>query len=195
MDEKLHPIFSSRFYSFIDEDRLLATNCPFHHTDIWTVGKVVTTSEYIILKLFDNDMAFCNVTLTFPNVCKSYAKHICRTYSCNAVGRLSSTASWWRHQMAIFSALLALCVGNSPVSGEFPSQRPVTRSFDVFFDLRLNKQLSKQSRRWWFETPSRSLWRHCDDYLRLNINLRANRSKWNWSRLERAKFTSMKHGD
>ena len=41
-----------------------------------------------------------------------------------------------------------------------PLKRPVTRSFDVFFDLRLNKWLSKQSRRWGFETPSRSLWRH-----------------------------------
>ena len=40
-----------------------------------------------------------------------------------------------------------------------PAQRPVTRSFDVFFDLRLNKRLSKQSRGWWFEKPSRSLWR------------------------------------
>ena len=45
--------------------------------------------------------------------------------------------------METFSALLALCAGNSPVSGEFPSQRPVTRSFDVFFDLRPNKRLSK----------------------------------------------------
>ena len=51
--------------------------------------------------------------------------------------------------------------GNSPVTGEFPSHRPVTRSFDDFFDLRLNKRLSKQSRRRWFETPSLSLWRHC----------------------------------
>ena len=51
---------------------------------------------------------------------------------------------------------------NSPVTGVFPSQRPVTRSFDVFFDLRLNKGLSEQSRRRWFETPSRSLWRHCN---------------------------------
>ena len=41
--------------------------------------------------------------------------------------------------------------GISPVTGEFPSQRPVTRSFDVLFDLRLNKRLSKQSRRRWFE--------------------------------------------
>ena len=53
-------------------------------------------------------------------------------------------SSWWRHQIEAFSALLALCAGNSPVTGEFLAQRPVTRSFDVFFDLRLNKQLSKQ---------------------------------------------------
>ena len=58
-----------------------------------------------------------------------------------------------------FSALPVFCAGNSPVTGEFPAQRPVTRSFDVFFDLRLNKRWSKQSWGWWFETPSRSLWR------------------------------------
>ena len=46
--------------------------------------------------------------------------------------------------METFSALLALCAGNSPVTGEFPSQRPVTQSFDVFFDLSLNKRLGKQ---------------------------------------------------
>ena len=66
--------------------------------------------------------------------------------------------------METFSASLVLCAGNSPVTGEFPAQRPVTRSFDVFFDLRLNKRLSKQSWGWWFETPSRSLWRHCNVY-------------------------------
>ena len=69
---------------------------------------------------------------------------------------------WWRHQMETFSALLAICAGNSPVSGEFPAQRPVTRSFDVFFDLRLNKRLSKQSWGWWFETLPRPLWRQCN---------------------------------
>ena len=62
--------------------------------------------------------------------------------------------------METCSALLALCL--SPVTGEFPSQWPVTRSFYFFFDLRLNKRLSKQSWGWWFETPSRSLWRHCN---------------------------------
>ena len=71
--------------------------------------------------------------------------------------------SWWRHQMETFSTLLAFCVGNSPVTGEFPSQRPVTWSFDVFFDLHLNKPLGKQSWGWWFETTSHSLWLHCND--------------------------------
>ena len=54
--------------------------------------------------------------------------------------------------METFSALLALCAGNSPGTGEFPAQRPVTRGFDVFFYLHLNKRLSKQ-----FETPLRQL--------------------------------------
>ena len=49
--------------------------------------------------------------------------------------------TWWRHQMETFSALLALCAGTSPATGEFPAHRPVTRSFDIFFDLRLNKHL------------------------------------------------------
>ena len=74
----------------------------------------------------------------------------------------SSATSWWRHQMETFPALLAICAGNSPVPGEFPTQRPVSRSFAVFFDLRLNKQLSKQSWGWWFETLSGSLWRQCN---------------------------------
>ena len=56
--------------------------------------------------------------------------------------------AWWRHQMETFSALLAICAGNSSVTGEFPAQRPVTQSFDVFFDLRLNKRFSKQSLGW-----------------------------------------------
>ena len=64
--------------------------------------------------------------------------------------------------METFSALLALWVGNSPVTGEFPSQRPVTWSFYVFFDMSLSKRLSKQSRRQWFEAPSCSLWHHCN---------------------------------
>ena len=65
--------------------------------------------------------------------------------------------------METFSALLVICVGNSTVSGEFPTQRPVTRSFDIFFDLRLNKWLSKQPWGWWFKTLSCPLWFHCNE--------------------------------
>ena len=57
----------------------------------------------------------------------------------------------------IFRVTGTLC---GEFTGEFPTQRPVTRSFDIFFDLCLNKRMSKQSRRWWFETPLRALWRY-----------------------------------
>ena len=56
----------------------------------------------------------------------------------------SAVHLWWRHQMETISALLAICARNSPVAGEIPTQGPVMRSFDVFYDLRLNKRLSKQ---------------------------------------------------
>ena len=65
--------------------------------------------------------------------------------------------------METFSALLAICAGISPVLGEFPAQRPVALSFDVFFDLRLNKRLSKHLWGWWFETLSPPFWRHCNE--------------------------------
>ena len=78
----------------------------------------------------------------------------------NSTSATQVDCAWWRHQMETFSALLTICAGNSPVPGEFPTQRPVTRSFDVFFDLRLNKRLRKQSWGWWFETLPCPLWRH-----------------------------------
>ena len=59
----------------------------------------------------------------------------------------------------IFRVTGPLC-GDFTGPGEFPTQRPVTRCFDVFFDLRLDKRLSKQPWGWWFETRSWSLWRH-----------------------------------
>ena len=102
------------------------------------------------------------------------------------------TVSWWRHQMETFSTLLAICAGNSPITSEFPAQRPVTRSLDVFFDLHLNKRLSKQWWGWWLKTPSRPLWRQCivkqaggkimpthfrKDYFGKNIRVRFNAKK------------------
>ena len=64
----------------------------------------------------------------------------------------------------IFRITGPLC-GEFTGPGEFPTQRPVTRSFDVFFELRLNKRLSKQPWGWWFETPSWSLWRQCNEIM------------------------------
>ena len=70
----------------------------------------------------------------------------------------SDEITWWHHQMEAFSASLALFVGNSPVTGEFPSQRPVMRSFDVFFDLHLIIALGG-----WFcrDVLPVTCWEHC----------------------------------
>ena len=111
--------------------------------------------------------AICLIAV--PAEIRIHRKHLCSLDSFYMVKACTSSRlllsifivfSWWRHQMETFSELLAICAGNSPVPGEFPAQRPVTRSFDVFFDLRLNKRLSKQPWGWWFETPAWSLWRH-----------------------------------
>ena len=103
------------------------------------------------------------------------------------VSQWGNPISWWRHHMETFSALLAIWAGNSPVTGEFPAQRPVSRSFGVFFDLPLNKRLSKQSWGWWFETLSRPLWRHSNDGIITWIIL----INWNWW-YNRYKFTQRK---
>ena len=68
----------------------------------------------------------------------------------------------------IFRLTDPLC-GEFTGPDEFPTQRPVTRSFGVFFDLRLNKRLSKQPRCWWFETLLWSLWRHCNEPISLTL--------------------------
>ena len=96
--------------------------------------------------------------------CQPSIKPTCTVNNNNpaSAGHVCVWDPWWRHPMQTFSALLAICAGNSPVTGEFPAHRPVTQSFDIFFDLRLNKRLSKQSWGWWFETPSCPLWRHCN---------------------------------
>ena len=63
---------------------------------------------------------------------------------------------WYHHQMETFSVSLALREGNPPVTSGLPSQRPVTGSFDIFFDMRLNKWLSKRD--------AGDLRRHCAHY-------------------------------
>ena len=90
-------------------------------------------------------------------------------YCVNLNGR-TPTKFAWKNMMTpsngnIFRVTGPLC-GEFTGPGEFPAQRPVTRSFDVFFDLRPNTRLSKQPWGWWFETPSWSWWRHCNEWNR-----------------------------
>ena len=68
---------------------------------------------------------------------------ICSKIISQQRGDLDRTYKWWRHQMETFSTLLAICAGKSSITGEFPAQRAVTRSFDVIIDLGLNKWLGK----------------------------------------------------
>ena len=89
---------------------------------------------------------------------------------------LEGSRSWSAYIMMtsskgnIFRVTGALCAGNSPVPLNFPHKRPVTRRFDVFFELLLNKRLSKQSWGRWFETPPWSLWRQCNDICLVEIH-------------------------
>ena len=70
--------------------------------------------------------------------------------------------AWWRHKMKTFSALLAICVGNSPVTDEFPHKGQWRGALMFSLICTWKKRLRKQSWGWWFETPSRSLWCHCN---------------------------------
>ena len=64
--------------------------------------------------------------------------------------------------MEVFPAFRVLCEGNSSLTDGFSSQRPVTRSYDVYFELRQNERLCKKSRHRWFETLLCSSWCHCN---------------------------------
>ena len=113
----------------------------------------------------------CVVVIKLPHIIShsSCNQDIVRVY----IGRVCLFSHWFPHLRTarrtmktssngnIFRVTGPLC-GEFTGPGEFPAQRPVTRSFDVFFDLRLNKRLSKQSWGWWFETPPWSLWRQCN---------------------------------
>ena len=84
----------------------------------------------------------------------------------------------------IFRVTGHLCGEFTGHTGEFPEQKPLTRTLDIFFDLRLNKRLSKQSLGWWFETPSHPLCRHCNVTMIYHEHLK----QWNMSCLIPLRF-------
>ena len=111
-------------------------------------------SDYVLLISPSNadnvTMQFRNPTIVTQSREKWYLTRLVSIYSMMT----SSNGNIFR----VTGSLCAEFTG----PGVFPTQRPVTRSFGVFFDLLLNKPLSKQQWGWWFETPSWSLWRQCN---------------------------------
>ena len=85
------------------------------------------------------------------------------------IGNTHTDTPWWLHQMETFLVLLALYAGNWPVAGEFPHKGQWRGALMFYFDLRLNKGLIKQLWGWWLETPSRSLWCHCNAHTQPGI--------------------------
>ena len=143
----------------------------FHYNDVTisaTASQITSLTIYLLIRLFSSHQrkhqklrvtGLCegNLPLTgeFHAQRAGNAENVSIWWQPDAIIRIMflngftkyqiiNAITWWHHQMETFSALLAICAGNSPVPGEFPTQRPVTRSFDVLFDLCLNKRLSKQ---------------------------------------------------
>ena len=124
-------VFTSYSYKYIPKQQLLC--------------KLLLPSCCICLVLFMH-VTFCNIIVCF----------LTAPLVTIVTGRIYSmkTSSYGN----VFG-VTGFCAGKSPVTCEFSPQRPLTRIFDVFFDLHLNQQLDKQSKHRWFETPSRSVWR------------------------------------
>ena len=127
------------------------------------VYKLKLHRSHLALKQSSRLFDFLSASQNILNDIDPLSLHITKAWSYQH-NTTKQCSPWWRHQMEPFSALLAICMGNSQGTDEFSTQRPVTLSFDVFFDLHLNKRLSKQHWGWWFETPSRTSWRHCNHY-------------------------------
>ena len=142
----------------IDKDSLL------HITYFAVVRNQIYIQHVNLIKLCSRDRkTYISQPLTRISIIYSFKTKDQKSYrkfgdSCGAC-RLTSMLMMTSSNGNIFRVTGPLC-GEFTGPGEFPTQRPVTRSFDVFFDLRLNKQLNKQSWGWWFETLSRPFWRH-----------------------------------
>ena len=140
----------------------LATHIQFHkHTDVYIVWSCILYNGL--------NHRVCVVVSRVCRCCVFYFDSIdllleLEVYRCTKRSRATMTSS----NGNIISVTGSLC-GEFTGPGEFPAQRPVTRSFDVFFDLRLNKPLSKQPWGRWFETPSWSLWRQCNGILMFEL--------------------------
>ena len=108
---------------------------------LWTVTQLIGSwrpTAFLLPNVW-SFIEYCNVCQVSQTVGYVFAWASCqiRQIACCQESLLchwhqwTPEITWWRHQMETLSALLDLCAGNSPVNGEFPLQRPITRSFDV----------------------------------------------------------------
>ena len=116
----------------------------------------------------------CNVFLCYNKSHQSIGADSITTTKQNIAVRIHDDVIKWKH----FARYCPLC---REFTGVFPSQGTVVWSFDVSFDLSLNKLLSKQLTCRWFETPSRSFWRHCKVFYCVCLHIPKG-SKWLWHR-------------
>ena len=137
-------------------DRSFKISCSFGRSARFIESRFAVRNYIACAPSMQSHPLICNAICT----CTSPWSHDQWLFNLKKTRHGSCQVPWWRHQMETFSASLAICVGNSLVTGEFPAQMPVTRSVDVPFDLLLNKRLSIQGWGWLFETPSCPLWRH-----------------------------------
>ena len=133
------------------------------HENLWISFKISLKYHYRnILFHISEEGALCNPV----DICavRKYAENASHDYP---TGPLNMMTSWNGNIFCVTGHLCGELTGPS----EFPAQKPVTQSFVVFFDLRLNKRLSKQSWGWWFETPSRPIWSHRNEIVRKQVTL------------------------
>ena len=136
------------------ETHCLPSGCANSHSSDRPTPAVPTLTEAIVT-LFEETASRVLLSKLYPRP------------SCNCKIWVNfQIYSWWRHEMEIFSALLALCTGNSPVTVNSPHKGQWRGALMFSLICVLNTQLSKQSWGWWFETQSRLLWRHCNAWRR-----------------------------
>ena len=141
----------------------------YQYRDTLFKDKAVSWPSFLIFKCKspypERSSLYRNGSQVKTNNTQQSANHLCiplcemYMFMCQLPMKMSSNGN-------IFRVTGHLC-GEFTAPGEFPTQKPVTQSFGVFFDLHLSKRLSKQSWGWWFETLSRPSWRHRNALLQL----------------------------
>ena len=137
-----------------------------HHLFMWTEVQNNLVNILIVFFCFFVHRLSCQIVIFWREFTIMYLEMIFLPFPFLSSMYLIDNSVWSRFihdniiKMETFSVLLAVCEGNSLVTSKFPSQRPVTWSFNGFFDLCLKKRLSKQVTRWWSQMPPRWLWHH-----------------------------------